>query len=203
VSEASEIPNQGRGKIARYPREQRDEICRLIRDGAPYTAIIKRCEALRNGGLVQSGTNEPVEIPTEVNLTNFKNSPLFKAWTRHIERVDRDQAKKEFALEYAKENGGSDLVSAKLVELQSDLFEVMDNFDFEKVGERLALNPKELTSFLNALSNMSGRTLDFDKYRDQVRAARAAIEGTLQRAKQAGGLTPQTIEEIEHNLNLL
>jgi hypothetical protein len=203
VSEATEIPNQGRGKIARYPREQRDEICRMIRDGAPYVGIIKRCEQMRAEGLLQAGTSEPVEVPTEVNLSNFKSSPLFRQWTRHTERIERDRAKKQFTAEYAKEHGGSEFVSGKLLEVQSDLFEVMDNFDFEVVGEHLALKPEEMPAFLNAMARLSERTLGFDKYRDQVRAAREAIEGTLQRAKQAGGLTPQTIEEIEHNLNLL
>ncbi len=199
----NEIPNQGRGKLARYPRKQRDEICRMIRDGAPYAAIMKRCEQLRDEGLKIEGTDQPVEIPSEVNLTNFKNSPHFKAWTRHIERVERDTAKKEFALEYAKEHGGSDLVSAKLIELQSDLFEIMDNFDFEVVGEHLALKPEEMPAFLNAISKLSGRTLDFDKYRDQVRKESQAILAVTKRANERGGLTPEDLEEIERAAKMM
>lgn len=200
---SEEIPNQGRGKLARYPKAQRDELCRLIRDGAPYAAIIARCEQMRAEGLKQSGTTEPVEIPSEVNLTNFKNSQLYRQWLRQEERLESARAKVEFTKQYVNEFGGSSLIEGSLLNLQSELYELLEDFDFKTVGENLAMKPDQMPAFLNALARLSSQTLGFDKFREQVRTAREAIANTLQRAKQTGGLTPETITEIEQNLKLL
>jgi len=44
--------------------------------------------------------------------------------------------------------------------------------------------------------------LEFQKYSDQVQARKEAIQRQLDAAKSAGGLSPETIEKIEHELNL-
>ena len=44
--------------------------------------------------------------------------------------------------------------------------------------------------------------LDFQKYRDQLQARKEAIQRELDTAKSNGGLSPETIEKIEHELNL-
>lgn len=200
---AAEQPNQGKGKIARYPRAQRDEICRLIRDGALYAGIIKRCEQMRAEGICQAGTNDPVEIPTEVNITNFKNGPLYRDWLKHNERMERDRAKREFTEEYLRENGGSAAVEGRMLELQSDLYNVLDGLDLEVVNGHLAAKPGDMPAFLNALARLGGQTLGFDKYRDHVRARKEAIERELKQGSTTGGITPETLERIERELKLL
>ena len=44
--------------------------------------------------------------------------------------------------------------------------------------------------------------LQLQKYRDQIQARKDAIQRELDAAKSAGGLSPETIERIEHELNL-
>jgi hypothetical protein len=44
--------------------------------------------------------------------------------------------------------------------------------------------------------------LAFQKYHDQVQARKEAIQRELDLAKSKGGLSPETIEKIEHELNL-
>lgn len=198
-----ELPNQGLGKIARYPKEQRDEVCKLIRDGAEYNDIIAVCRRWNLDGLKRAGSNEPVEIPTPVNLTNFKNGKLYKAWLRQQQRTEEGRVRGEFAREIVEKNGGGKLNEAALILAQSQIYDVLEEFDVTVLKERLAAKPEEFAKLVNALVKISGGALDIEKYKEQVRAARESIEGTLQKAKQAGGLTQETIGQIEHELKLL
>jgi len=47
------------------------------------------------------------------------------------------------------------------------------------------------------------RELAEQKYRDQVEAQKAALERELKAAKAEGGLSPETLEKIERELNLM
>lgn len=199
-----EIPNQGMGKIARYPKAERDRICALLRDGARYQDIIATCRKMVEDGLTRAGSNEPVEIPTEVNLTNFKNGRLYKQWLRQQERLDGDRIRRELAMEIVKNNEGSTVSEAALSIAASHIYDVLDDFDVSVLKDRLALKPEELPKLIAALGKVAGGgTLDFDKFKEQVRRAQEAILKVTKQAGERGGLTDDDLAEIERAAKLM
>ena len=182
--------NRRTGKIARLPKELRDVVNLMLRDGAKYAQIIA---CLADHG--HADINEQ-------NLTNWKDGG-YNDWLGEVARLDDMRWKREFALEVVKQNEGSQLHAASLQLATSQLYEVISEFDTEGLKARLAENPAEFNDVVKSLAALSKGSLELEKFQEHVRTQKEAIARELKQANDSGGISPETMTRIERELKLL
>ncbi len=181
--------NRRTGKIARLSFDVRTQVNHLLRDGAPYAAIIQFIFTTAN-----------VEV-NEQNLTNWKDGG-HQDWLKEQERLEDMQAKREFAFQIVKENDGSKLHEANLHLAASQIYEVLTDFDPRRLKDLLDKSPENYAHVVNALGKLSKSNIEVQKYKDAVNAA-LKICADAKKAEGTGGLSADTIERIEKELKLL
>lgn len=197
--EAFQMSNRRTGKIARLPKEVRDVVNLMLRDGASYPAVI---EYLRDHG------------HGEFNAENVSNwfEGGFCDWERDQQRIADIRARSQAALEMVRElkkDGDIHITEANELMLASQVNEVLQEINTEDIKALIQLEPKNYPKFAKIVTAQSNeRTkrqkleLEYQRYRDRVEAQKRAIESELAKAKD-GGLAPETISKIEEALNLL
>ncbi len=178
------MSNARTGKIARAPFEVRTQVNRMLRDGMPAVAVMTY---LATQGI--PGVNEQ-------NVTNWRDGG-YQDWLGQQCRLDEMAAKREFAMEIVKQNQGSQLHEATLHLAASQLYEALTDFDIGSLKELLADKPENYANIVNSLAKLSKGALELNKYKDQVREQKAKIEAALGAAKTKGGLTQDTLKQIE------
>ncbi len=187
------MSNRRTGKIARLPKETRDAVNAMLRDGRTYADIIAEVGGGEEGK--DLGLNEQ-------NLTNWKNGG-FQDWLKEQERLEDMKAKREFALEIVRQNQGTELHQASLQLAASQAYEALSDFDPEGLKLLLREKPENFVKIINGLSKLSGAALDVEKYKEQIRQRKEAIEKEIGAAKREGGLTAEAIARIEAEVKLL
>lgn len=162
------------GKIARLKKVHRDQINTLLRDGASAERVIRFVTELRAAGETD-GNDEPIEIPNDVNITNWRDGG-YQDWLKERGRLDGMRAKRELALEIASQNEGSKIHEAGLHLAASQIFELLEDFDPTDMKELLAKDPENYSRIIGALAKISKEALNFEKYRDAVVAAKQEIQ---------------------------
>jgi hypothetical protein len=189
------------GKIARLPKELRDVVNLMLRDGAAARVVIQKLEEAKAHG-AKSADGQPIEIPNEVNVTAWVQGG-YQDWLAQQERLSDMQAKRDFALEIVKQNEGSKLHEATLHLAASQLYDALEDFDVKHLKELLADKPENFAQVVNSLAKLSKGALDVQKYKDLVREQKAKIEAAVAEGKSQGGFSTETIEKIERELRLL
>lgn len=189
------------GKIARLPKPMRDSVSRLLSDGRSVADIIATLEAEGFGAewLAKNGFSDDWN---DQNFTNWRQGGYLE-WERNQHRLDEIRMRKEMALEIAREGDGSKMHEASLHIAASQIYELLDTMPLDRFKELLANDPQKYTELLTAVARISKPALEFEKYRDHVRAQREKIEAELSKAKTGGGLSAETFEKINEALNLL
>jgi len=198
------MSNRRTGKIARLPKEIRDVVNLMLRDGASYPDVIKMLEDHGHPGF------------NEENVSNwFKGG--FCDWERDQRRIEDIRARSQASLEMVralKSESGSDGAAIHLTEaneliVASQVNEVLQEINVDDIKAMLQLAPEnypKLVKIVTAQSNERTKRqaleLEYQKYRDKVEKQKQAIESELAKAKE-GGLAPETISKIEEALNLL
>ncbi len=178
------------GKIARAPKEVRDQVNRMLNDGATGAAVIDYL------------TSQGITDVNDVNLTAWRQGG-YQDWLKQGERLADMAAKREFAMEIVKSNQGSQLHEATLHLAASQLYEALEDFDVSAVKELLAEKPENYAAIVNSLAKLSKGALDVEKYKAQVREQKEKIEAALNMAKSKGGLTQDTLKQIEEAAAML
>ena len=179
------------GKIARLAKKWRDIIDLMLEDGASYDQIRAAVkEAI------------PPEQLNDQNIQHWREGG-HEDWLNERRRLDDMRAKREFALQLVKENEGSQVHEAGLQIAATQIYELLQDFDVETLKEKLAGDPGNFARIVNAMAKLSDSGLKFERYHAEVQAAKARIENELAGAKSKGGVTTETIERIERELNLL
>src|SRR6266446_5229836 len=110
---------RGKGKIARLPKNIRDQVSSMIRDGVPYADIRSRFQ--------ESGNAEFAEI-TDKNFSNWKAAG-YQRWLREQEwRDDMKQTRAE-ALECIGGEDDSKLEHVALKTASMRLYQLFKQFD--------------------------------------------------------------------------
>jgi len=182
--------NRRTGKVARLPKDIRDQVNSRLRDGQTYTAIGTWLSDLGYADVSES------------NLSNWKEGG-FRDWELHQDRLETDKLKREFALELVKDNEGSKIHEATLQLAASQIYEVLTDFDVGPLKEMLADKPGLYPKVINSIAKLSEGGLKYERYREEVSARKRAIDAQLDAASDKGGITPETLEKIKHELNLL
>jgi hypothetical protein len=145
------------GKIARLPKDLRDKVNILMRDGAEYSQIIEMLQEHQVG-------------VSEQNLTNWRQGG-HQEWLKEQERLADMRLKREFALEIAQQNEGSKLHEATLHLAQSQLYEVLTEFDLGPLKDLLRDKPANYAKVVTALAKLSKGALDIEKFKEQLRSS--------------------------------
>ena len=182
------MPHRRKGKIARIPKIIRDSLNQMILDGLPYRKII---EQLGEHG---KGLNQQ-------NLTNWKKGG-HQDWLDQLARLDDMRSKREFALDIVRENAGSEVQEASVQIAASQIYQILMDYDLRALKKRLKSDPENYARVINALSKLSEGGLKFERYRAEVALRKANIEKEIDRSKQ-NGITPETLQRIEHELSLM
>lgn len=177
------------GKIARLPKDLRDVINLMLRDGATNDEIRERL------AFHKSELNDQ-------NILNWREGG-YVDWQGEQERLEDMRDRREFALRIVKENEGSAVHEAGLQIAASQIYELLSDFDVGTLKEKLAGDPENYSRVVNAMAKLSDSGLKYERYHAEVQATKQRIEAELGRARNKGGIQPETLERIEAELKLL
>jgi hypothetical protein len=172
------------------PFELRTKVNVMLRDGAKYSAIMKFLESQDVFGL------------NEQNVTNWHQGG-YQDWLKEQERLADMAAKREFALQIVRENEGSKLHEATLHLAASQLYEALTDFDLGHLKDLLKEKPENYAAIVNSLAKLSKGALDQQKYRDLVADQKRKIESALETMKSKGGITKESLAQIEQAAAML
>ena len=188
VTKLNEGDRRRTGKIASLPKEWRDVVNLMIRDGATYTQIAELLGTKGYPGI------------QEQNFTNWFQGG-YQEWLKEQARLDNMKYKREFALQVVKENEGSQIHEAGLQIAASQIYELLDGMDVESLKLKLGADPENYSRLVNALAKLSDSGLKYQRYHAEVQAAKVKVQGLL--SKDKGGITAETRQQIEQTLKLL
>jgi hypothetical protein len=174
--------------IARLPKAARDVINRMLADGATLEQIRQQL------GEGTEGVGEP-------ELRDWKKGG-HRAWLKQQERLEDMRAKREFALELAREGQGVEFQEAGWQLAANQIYELLMGFDQKTLKTRLKGSPEHYGRLLNALFRLGDSGLKYERYRAEVAERKARIQAELARAGE-GGISAETRQWIEEQLRLL
>lgn len=189
------------GKIARLPKNLRDAVNLALQDGASAQAVIQIITHAKENGAT-NGDGTEIEIPNDQNVTNWRDGG-YADWLKENERLNDMRAKREFALRIVQDNEGGKIHEAGLNLAASQIFELLQDFDVSELKEKLSADPENYSKVVSALARISKEALGFEKYRQIVAEQKRKIEDALNLAKTKGGLTPDTLQQIEQAAAML
>jgi hypothetical protein len=181
------MPNRRTGKIARLPKQLRDQLNGMLRDGRTYKSVIAELA---------------LEDVNEDNVSLWHKGG-HQDWLKEQDRLEDMQAKREFALEIVRQNEGSQLHQASLQLAASQLYEALTDFDITSLKVLLQEKPENYAQIVNSLAKLSKGALDIERFKEQVAEQKRKILEATQVAKREGGLTPETLRAIEEAAGLL
>ena len=184
------MTNRRTGKIARLPFDLRTEVNVMLRDNVPYADIIAFLGTKGVAGLF------------EQNLTNWKDGG-HQDWLKEQERLEDMAAKREFAFQIVKENDGSKLHEANLHLAASQIYEVLTDFDPNRLKDLLAEKPENYADVVNALGKLSKSNVELQKYKDNVAEQKKKILETVEAGAKTGGVSDEARRQIREAAALL
>ena len=180
------------GIVARLPREARDQVNRMLDDGHGYESIVEWLTA--NGH-------------PEVNrhhIGEWKDGG-FQDWLELERELAKQERLRETSYQIATENEGSKTQEAAIQIAANFLFEVFLKFDPQKLADALDVDPKHITTVLNAFSRINRRgsetemMKEWKRHQEQQRLA-AAQEKVVSNVPP--GLSDEGRAEIEGLYNI-
>lgn len=178
------------GKIARLPKDIRDQVSQRLRDGEKQIRIVEWLAQIGHPGI-----NHPC-----VGSWYYGG---YRDWLREQERLEEMRAQRDFAFELASQHVGGSVQEAGLRLAASQLFEVFCDFDVRTLKKMVAQKPERYAVLLNVFERLSKGSLDIEKYKANVAEQKKKIEAELNHAKSDGAFTEETIRKMEEALNLL
>lgn len=196
MSDSVKNPHESRSKIGRLPFRDRMAFNRMVRDGFKGRALID--------WLAERG----VRAVNAENLRKYRQSRAYKAWLDEESRVDRDREAAEQSMRLAEALGGSASDKLKSI-LAGKLYPLLSG-----IGQ-----PDEITALVPALRAVTDAEkldlqrrnadqrdealrLERDKFEEQKRR-NAEARNKLEAVARDGGLSPETLREIEEAAKLL
>jgi len=181
-----------RGKVARLPKELREEVNRLIEANTTSARIIEF--------LTQRGHPEI----NEVNIThwvkgNRAGSSGYADWLRERDQLAALSSHREFALEVVRQGDGPQIHEANRLLAAVQLSEVLIGFDVQSLKRTLSDRPLAFAMLVTALRRLSRDSLAYEKYRRLVAEQKEKLQRELGQAKTTG-LTPEIVEKARNIL---
>ncbi len=191
------------GKIARLPREIRDELNRRLDDGESGTSVVAWLNAQPDVQAVPAASFAARPI-SEQNLSEWKQGG-FQDWlhlqeTRHLVRSLTEESS---ALSQDSADPVSTLLSAPLAAaLARCLRSFSDAASDDPASQRTLLAVARELSWLRR-SDQAEQLLRMKREAWQAKKDEKAAEESRKKAPLTKGLTPELMAEIERDLDLL
>jgi hypothetical protein len=166
-------PARRNGRIARLPRDIRDEINRMLSDGTPYTAIINKVAA--NGHHLSSS-----------NISRWFAGG-YQDWLKEQACLDEMRARLDFASEFVNGHDAQAVDQASLRIAVLRLYNLLSDFDPAVLKPKMADHPGCYARILNALCKLTEGDLKLERYRHERDRQRSASQSPL--ASLAAALT--------------
>jgi hypothetical protein len=153
------------GKIARLPKETRDQINRVLDNGFTYRAVI----------------NELGEAGAGLNLQNLSNwfHHGYQAWLLEQQLTERTKAYTQQAIDLLRETGAADastLLEAGHVIGAVQLMEVLMDHGDGTLKKLLAEKPEAYIRIMNLVCRLANSGLRSEKRRDLAKPAEAPLK---------------------------
>ena len=174
------------GKVARLPKEVRDHLNYMIRDGLPHARIIL------NLGDYGKGLNKD-------NIINWEKGG-YKEWLTDRIWLDEMFSKLEFARDMLQDPDSQRLREAGLVIAVKQMYGLIQKFEPASFLKQLADEPNNYSRILNSLSKLAEVGLRYDRERTETTRT-VAREGD--KSKKAAGLTDDLLRQYEDEFKLL
>lgn len=143
------------GKVARLPKAARDSICRMIRDGMSYPAILKTL----------GDTAVAAGLSTHC-LSEWRTNGGYAEWLDEQAWAQQLQAEKEFALELLQEKDETNLNRVVLQIAVTQVFQALRSFAPANLRGQFDSDPANYTRLLNSICRLSRETVFARKYND-------------------------------------
>jgi hypothetical protein len=183
-----DIPSRRKGKIAHFPKELRDKVNIMMRDGQTYPAIIDSL------GPIGVGLSPK-------NLNNWFVGG-HQDWLREQSRIDEKRHRREFAADLFSEKDGPQIHQATLQVAATNLCQLLVDLDPVAMKETLEENPDKYTRLLNAIARLSDGAIKCDRHRTDEAERHAKIE-KINAPAQKRGISDESLKAAEDKLNLL
>src|SRR6266850_2138848 len=156
-----------RGSVARLPKQLRDQINNLLRDGLPYRVILEKLRA--------TCPNPLLDAVKELHISRWRSRGGYREWLDQQEWRETMRAKQEDTLELL--NGAE---TSKLHEVSLQLgamctIELLKRFEASAFSANLQDLPPGCLRLLAVLPRISREALRYQKYRDACAQARVEL----------------------------
>jgi hypothetical protein len=149
--ESPETARRRTGKIARLPRELRDLINLMLRDGATYSQVIKK--------LAQRGHDLNVD-----NLSRW-HAHGYQDWLQDQAWLEEMRLRLDFATDVVQQSNGATLDAASLRIAVTRMYSLLTNFDPGVLKSQLATQPGAYSRILNVLCKLTDSALRCERQR--------------------------------------
>jgi hypothetical protein len=154
------------GKIARLPKDLRDKVNVMLRDGVPYSRVLKH---------IEDSLPVPLEDPiSEQNLSNWKNAG-HQVWLHDQEQREEILEARDDALQFPGDDE-SRLEQATLKIASTRLFQLFKHLEPAAFAGLAQRKPETYARLFSALPRITREGLRYQKYRDACVQARAALQ---------------------------
>lgn len=193
---SAKLQDESRSKIGRLSFADRMVFNRMVREGYKGTVLIEWLAAHGVGGV------------NAENLRKYRHGPTYKSWLAEESAVDRDREAVEQSMRLADSLGGSASDKLKSI-LAGKLYPLLAG-----IG-----NPEEIAAIVPALRavtdaeklDLQRRTadqrdealrLEREKF-EEIKRRNAEARNKLEAVAREGGLSPETLRQIEEAAKLL
>jgi hypothetical protein len=183
------VKRRGRGAVGRLTHELREEVCRMLWDGVTYREIVAAMGA------------KGIKLSMDSLTTWLKGG--YQDWLVAQERGSQGERMMASALKVLKERQGTLIQEAGLQLAAEQIYQVLADFDPTVLKKGLNGNGEGYARLVQVMARLGGESLKFEKYRAEVAKSKAILEKELNAAKEAGGLTPESIAKMQQALNLM
>jgi len=180
------VNRRTRSFVAGLRHELREEICRMLWDGATYGAI----------GAAMAGKG--IRLSRNVLTTWLRGG--YQEWLAKQERTEQGERMMASALKVVKEKQGTLIQEAGLQLASSQIYQVLMDFD-PKVLKK-GLNRNGYARLVQMMARLSEGELKYERYRAEVAERKEKLLKDVEEGK-SGGATKELWERMEGNLHLL
>ena len=176
-----------RSKIARLPREIREQVNQLLDDFAEYQRILDWLTDQGHPGFQM------------YDLTRWEDSGYLD-WLARQQHSEELETKLDWIQKLASE-GNSTLQKASLSVLALKLFDTISRTDAADMCKLLDNRPEKIPGLLNAFARFCHEGLEMEKFTEEIRDKAKAAEQTQLTDK--GAATPDSIRRLKSELRFM
>jgi hypothetical protein len=182
------VKKRTRSFVGGLRHELREEICRMLWDGAKYREIV----AAMAGKGIKMYANY---------LTTWLRGG-YQDWLAKQERTEQGERMMASALKVVKEKQGTLIQEAGLQLAASQIYQVLMDFDPKVLKKGLNRNGEGYARLVQMMARLSEGELKYERYRAEVATRKEKLLKDIEEGKK-GGATLEFWERMEGNLHLL